>query len=133
VPVPKDARTEPSTTPKTTHAMRAAMQTLGVSLLAASFVVAGCDHPTPPAASAPAEVAPAPAGPSPSALPDVSAAASPPEAPRGKRAACTTDQSCNGDSSMSALWGHCVTATGVCECNVGFELHPGGYCQPIKK
>jgi hypothetical protein len=51
----------------------------------------------------------------------------------GKRSACTTDQSCNRDPSVSALWGHCAKDRGVCECNAGFELHPGGYCQPVAR
>lgn len=56
------------------------------------------------------------------------APAPPPGAPAGKRAPCTTDQSCNADESISSLWGKC-TALGVCECKPGFELNPRGQCQ----
>lgn len=52
--------------------------------------------------------------------------------PAGKRAPCSTDQSCNDDESISALWGKC-TPLGVCECKPGFELNPRGRCeQPAK-
>jgi hypothetical protein len=76
------------------------------------------------AASEPAE-SPAsvePPGAEPSALP-----------PSNKRAPCTLgeDQTCNGDASVSALWGRC-TELGVCECQAGFELDPLGRCQPAK-
>jgi hypothetical protein len=49
----------------------------------------------------------------------------------GKRAPCTlgADQTCNEDPKVSALWGKC-TEQGVCVCNPGFELSPGGYCRP---
>lgn len=59
--------------------------------------------------------------------------APPPAPPAGKRAPCTLgqDQTCNGDPSVSALWGKCLP-TGTCECNPGFELSPAGYCQPAK-
>jgi len=73
------------------------------------LLLGGCEQPVPPA-TVPA--------------PTVT------DAPVGKRSPCTTDQSCNGDPSVSALWGHCTPSTGVCSCNPGFELHPGGYCQP---
>lgn len=53
-------------------------------------------------------------------------------APSGKRAPCTTDQSCNEDESVSALWGKC-TPLGVCECKPGFELGPRGRCQKPTK
>jgi hypothetical protein len=80
----------------------------------------------------PAEAAPEPAEvtaprvestPESNALPvsgDVPEAEAPAGAPRGKRAPCTTDQSCNENTSVSALWGHC-TPLGVCECKDGFE------------
>lgn len=56
-----------------------------------------------------------------------------PSAPAsGKRAPCATDQSCNDDESVSALWGKC-TALGVCECKAGFELNPRGRCQKPTK
>jgi hypothetical protein len=59
-------------------------------------------------------------------------AAAPVAAPAGKRAPCTSDQSCNDDPAVSALWGKC-TPLGVCECKPGFELNPGGHCQkPVK-
>lgn len=50
----------------------------------------------------------------------------------GKRSPCTSDQTCNDDESVSALWGKC-TPLGVCECKPGFELNPRGRCQkPVK-
>jgi len=117
-----------------------------ISGLASTVMFAGilcaCDHPAAPAAAPvtgetpKAEpVAQAPAQPPAEATPLVSADAAPPSPPpaRGKRAPCTTDQSCNGDPSVSALWGHCVKETGVCECKAGFELHPGGSCRPSAK
>jgi hypothetical protein len=52
--------------------------------------------------------------------------------PAGKRPPCTTDQSCNDDDSISALWGKC-TPLGVCECRPGFELNPRGRCQKPAK
>jgi len=54
-----------------------------------------------------------------------------PEQPTGKRSPCTmgADQTCNEDPRVSALWGKC-TESGVCVCNPGFELSPGGYCRP---
>lgn len=49
---------------------------------------------------------------------------------RGKRAPCTTDQSCNDDPAVSALWGRC-TPLGVCECKDGFERSPASdLCRP---
>lgn len=51
-------------------------------------------------------------------------------APRGKRAPCQSDQACNDDPSVSALWGRC-TELGVCECNDGFERSPtSDLCRP---
>lgn len=51
-------------------------------------------------------------------------------APHGKRAPCSTDQSCNEDPAVSALWGRC-TETGVCECSAGFERSPtSDLCRP---
>jgi hypothetical protein len=41
---------------------------------------------------------------------------SPSQQPSGKRPPCHTDQQCNQDESVSALWGKC-TPLGVCECN----------------
>ncbi len=57
--------------------------------------------------------------------------AAPSEQPTGKRSPCKrgADQSCNEDPKVSALWGKC-TEQGVCVCNSGFELGPGGYCRP---
>ena len=105
------------------------------SLLAAAVLVlstlCACNHPAAPAAteaSGPSEVVVAPV---PAASDSVAA---PNPAPlNGKRAPCTTDQSCNRDPSVSALWGHCLKDSGVCECNAGFELHPSGHCQPSAK
>ncbi len=99
---------------------------LGAGILSALSALSpcACDHPLAPAATdASAEAA----DPAPSA--GLSPTSSAP--PRSKRAPCTTDQSCNRDSSVSALWGHCLKESGVCECYAGFELHPSGYCQPI--
>jgi len=57
--------------------------------------------------------------------------AAPSEEPTAKRTPCTlgADQTCNEDPKVSALWGKC-TEQGVCVCNPGFELGPGGYCRP---
>jgi hypothetical protein len=64
--------------------------------------------------------------------PTAAAATPPPAPPAGKRAPCTSDQSCNDVDSVSALWGKC-TPQGVCECKPGFELNPRGRCQqPVK-
>lgn len=54
-----------------------------------------------------------------------------PAQPRGKRAPCVfgQDQTCNGNPSVSALWGKC-TESGTCQCHEGFALAPSGYCQP---
>lgn len=71
-----------------------------------------------PGAGAPAEnPAEAPASEAPGEAP----AGDP--APSGKRAPCQTDQACNDDERVSALWGRC-TELGVCECNEGFERSP---------
>jgi hypothetical protein len=52
-------------------------------------------------------------------------------APHGKRAPCGSDQACNDDPSVSALWGRCLTS-GVCECNEGFERSPtSDLCRPV--
>jgi hypothetical protein len=88
----------------------------------------GCDHQAPAVTEVKAPVIAASVPPAEDTGPVPSAAP-----PSGKRSPCTTDQSCNGNPSVSALWGHCVKESGVCECNTGFELHPGGYCQPIAK
>jgi len=93
------------------------------------WTLCACSHPAPPAATqAPAEVVVAPV---PAPSDNVAAASSGPA--KGKRAPCTTDQSCNRDPAVSALWGHCLKDSGVCECNAGFELHPSGHCQPNAK
>ena len=104
-----------------------AMKTMSyaAALVHALLSLCACSPST--ASEPPPQVVVAPAAPS-----DGAPAASP-APPRGKRAPCSTDQSCNGDPSVSALWGHCLKERGVCECNVGFELHPAGYCQPIAK
>ena len=64
------------------------------------------------------------------------AAVSPPAAPAAgaasKRSPCSTDQACNDDETISALWGKC-TPLGVCECKPGFELNPRGRCQKPAK
>lgn len=54
-----------------------------------------------------------------------------PPAASGKRVPCVfgQDQTCNGDPSISALWGKC-TESGTCECNTGFVLAASGYCEP---
>lgn len=83
-----------------------------------SLSCVGCDRSSPPVASPESS----------EAQPEGSTSA--PEPPQGKRAACVRDQDCNGNPSVSALYGRCITETGVCECNPGFTLHPGGYCQP---
>ena len=57
--------------------------------------------------------------------------AAPPEVPStsAKRAPCDTDQSCNDDPAVSALWGRCVES--VCQCQPGAELMPWGRCKPV--
>jgi hypothetical protein len=53
-------------------------------------------------------------------------------APHGKRAPCSSDQSCNEDPAVSALWGRC-TEMGICECNPGFERSPtSDLCRPAQ-
>jgi hypothetical protein len=114
------------------------------ALLVSVVVFAACSHEAPlpvesptavpestaGAPSEPAPVAPAEASPEPSAP---SAPEPAPPRPAGKRAPCTLgqDQTCNGDPSVSALWGKCLPS-GTCECKPGFELAPAGYCQPVK-
>lgn len=39
---------------------------------------------------------------------------------------CFNDQQCNGDSSVSALWGTCFF--GVCMCKPGYTVQPSGKC-----
>ena len=39
---------------------------------------------------------------------------------------CFNDQQCNGDPSVSALWGKCFY--GVCMCNAGYTVQPSGKC-----
>ena len=57
--------------------------------------------------------------------------ATPVAAPHGKRVPCSSDQSCNDDPAVSALWGRC-TEMGVCECNEGFERSPtSDLCRPV--
>ena len=76
------------------------------------------------AASTPAPAAAENAGEAPSEAP------APGGAPQGKRAPCQSDQACNDDPSVSALWGRC-TELGVCECNDGFERSPvSDLCRP---
>lgn len=72
-------------------------------------------------------------GGSPDAAATDTPATTPVAPPLGKRAPCTLgqDQTCNGDPSVSAIWGKC-TEGGTCECNAGFTLAPTGYCQPQK-
>jgi len=99
---------------------------LGILLLGSLSSVAGCSG---PASSAPAAAEPSPAEPSPAAEPPPEAA--PP--PRGKRAPCQSDQACNDDPSVSALWGRC-TELGVCECKAGFERSPTtDLCRPVAR
>jgi hypothetical protein len=53
-------------------------------------------------------------------------------APHGKRAPCSSDQSCNENPAVSALWGRC-TEMGICECNPGFERSPtSDLCRPAQ-
>jgi hypothetical protein len=89
---------------------------LAVSSLALSL--SACSAPS--ASTPAAESASEPPGETPEASPP----------PRGKRAPCQSDQSCNDDPSVSALWGRC-TELGVCECNEGFERSPiTDLCRP---
>lgn len=96
--------------------------------------------PEPEVAEAPVSEAPVPEAPANADESDAASSAAsspattndaPAGAPRGKRAPCVLgqDQTCNGDPSVSALWGTC-TASGTCECKPGFVLAPSGYCQP---
>jgi hypothetical protein len=92
-------------------------------------LLTGCGGET-PEPSTPSE----PPTPSTVAAPEATASAEPPPAPpSGKRAPCTygADQTCNANPAVSALWGRC-TELGVCECNDGFRLNPGGACEPAK-
>jgi hypothetical protein len=92
----------------------------------------GCSSASTPAAEDPAtgattEVAPEQAG---AANDGSSGSAVPVAAPHGKRAPCSSDQSCNEDPAVSALWGVC-TEMGVCECSEGFERSPtSDLCRP---
>lgn len=45
-----------------------------------------------------------------------------------ERAPCDTDQSCNDNPAVSALWGRCVGS--VCQCRPGFALTASGRCKP---
>lgn len=87
---------------------------------------------------APAEAATTPESSAESETPAESSAedgaepAQPVAAPHGKRAPCSTDQSCNEDPAVSALWGRC-TEMGVCECHEGFERSPtSDLCRPVE-
>jgi hypothetical protein len=86
---------------------------------------------------APAESAEAPQSETPGATsgpsdgPGDGEASPPVAAPHGKRAPCSSDQSCNEDPAVSALWGRC-TEMGICECNPGFERSPtSDSCRPV--
>lgn len=80
-----------------------------------------CDRSSPAVSPETSEAQPEPAAEGPTGAP---------EGPQGKRAPCVKDQDCNGDPSLSAIYGRCIADRGVCECNSGFVLHPGGFCQP---
>jgi hypothetical protein len=87
---------------------------------ACAVSVWACSGASPPSSQAPDEAAPAEVGETP-----------PVAAPHGKRAPCGSDQACNDDPSVSALWGRCLTS-GVCECNEGFERSPtSDLCRPV--
>ena len=112
------------------------IQTMGMqarfALRLAGFGLGGCllacSSATPPAAAA--EAAPE-GGASTEAASEGASPAPPVAAPHGKRAPCSTDQSCNEDPAVSALWGVC-TEMGVCECNEGFERSPtSDLCRPV--
>jgi hypothetical protein len=109
--------------------------------LSVSFAAFACGGPT-AEPQTPEEATPEPAevtAPRVEATPESSAlpvtggapeAEAPAGVPQGKRAPCTTDQSCNENASVSALWGHC-TPLGVCECKDGFERSPtSDLCRP---
>jgi hypothetical protein len=99
-------------------------ETLNLGL---ALVLAGCEKPAPPEVPTPAEAAPEAKSPaSAQALPP--AAEQPATPPTAKRAPCDTDQSCNDNPAVSALWGRCVDS--VCQCRPGFELTPWGTCKP---
>ena len=100
---------------------------LGASVAALSL--AACSG----AQSSPAEAASAPESPGAVEAPAEGGEPSQPvAAPHGKRAPCSSDQSCNEDPAVSALWGHC-TEMGVCECNEGFERSPtSDLCRPVE-
>jgi hypothetical protein len=106
--------------------MRYLDQTL---LLVVAWTLTGCEKPAPPEAPAPAEAAPEVEAPSVSPAPP-SSVEQPAGPPSAKRAPCDTDQSCNDDPAVSALWGRCVGS--VCQCQPGFELMPWGRCKPVK-
>jgi hypothetical protein len=44
----------------------------------------------------------------------------------GPSTVCTTDKDCNGDPSVSSLWGKCFY--GLCMCKQGFTVQPDGKC-----
>jgi hypothetical protein len=100
---------------------------LALALLACSSDRAPLKEPTlhgDPNSQAPSALHDAP-------LPAQSPAAEPPP-PSVKRPPCSSDQTCNDDETINALWGKC-TPLGVCECMPGFELNPRGRCQkPVK-
>jgi hypothetical protein len=78
-----------------------------------------------------AESATAPEQPGAGETPSDGETSPPVAAPHGKRAPCTSDQSCNEDAAVSALWGRC-TEMGICECNPGFERSPtSDLCRPV--
>jgi hypothetical protein len=103
-------------------------------LLASTFIGAACIAAAACSGAqngqAPAESASVPETPG-EASTEGSEHATPVAAPHGKRAPCSTDQSCNDDPSVSALWGRC-TEMGVCECNEGFERSAtSDLCRPV--
>jgi hypothetical protein len=83
------------------------------SMVACALIVTACSNANTPSSETPASA------------PQGDAAT-----PHGKRAPCSSDQACNDDPSVSALWGRC-TELGVCECNEGFERNPTtDLCRP---